>query len=183
MRNFNKVGRIVDETIVDNGITVRLTKVWPWKRRELSEGMKYLVTAFDDKGFEFYNNCHPHRVLYSYVVMKYREYKSPRTFIQHGITAHAFSLEACLAEYVKSIGLPVGNYLVMIPSSRPVREEFWKSKGIELASDYRADCYAADIQEFGGDLANLVSEIRKEFSGRYFKATVTSTFVTIEELE
>lgn len=160
-----------------------MTKVWPWKRREVSGGMKYLVTAFDDDGFEFYNNYHSYPVLYSYVVMKCREYVNPRVIVQHGIRAHAFSLKTCLEHYLKQT-LPDGKYLVMVPSSDKVRNAFWKTKdgSVEISKDPRSDCYAADIGEFRGDFAGMILEIRREFPGRYFKVISDNGFIDIEEV-
>ena len=103
MWDFNKVGRKIEEVVLHRGLIANLTKVWPWKRKQLSNGQKYLVTVTSPQGIEVYNHYHTHKVLFSYVVNKYRMDVSPLRSIHDEIDVHAFSLETAVEEYYFSL--------------------------------------------------------------------------------
>lgn len=185
MWNFNNVGRVVEETSLHRGLVARLAWVWPWRRKELSEGFKYLVTVTNPQGIEVYNHNHSHKILFSYVVNKYRDDFEPLRSWHDDFDVHAFSLSSAIESYLKSI-FRNGQYLCMIPSGKKVSEEFWKTKAEEVSMDHldpHLDCYLANVTEYQGVIENLVKDSSKMFPGRYLLITVKDGFVqSIEDL-
>lgn len=179
MWNFNKMGRVVKETSVHRGLVVRLTKVWPWNRKEFSGGMKYIVTVTNPQGVEVFNNYHSHRVLFSYVVLKYNEEVRPICSYRDNLDIRAFSLAICVEDYL-SKDLPDGTYMVMIPRDNKVSEAFWKVNSEEVCTnpeDHRLDCYIANVSHYEGVLSDLIADSHAMYPGRYFLIVVKDNYV------
>lgn len=185
MWNFNNVGRLVEETTLHRGLVARHFNVWPWKRRTLSMGLKYLVTVTNPQGVEIYNNSHSHKILFSYVVSKYQAEVRPLKSWHDDLDVHAFSLATAIESYLGKT-LPDGKYLVMIPSSKKVIENFWKEKADEVSMDHtdpHLDCYVANVTEFDGVLSYLVADSYLKYPGRYLLVTMSDGFTqTVEDL-
>ena len=170
MWNFNNVGRVIGETLLHRGLVARHTKVWPWKRKSVSEGMRYLVTVTNPQGIEVYNHSHSHKVLFSYVVNKYLEEISPLKSWNDLLDIRAFSMGTAVEHYL-SPSLPDGRYLVMVPLNKRISEAFWKTKADDVAMDHedpRLDCYVANVTAFEGSLSILIEDSSKIYPGRYF---------------
>lgn len=183
MWDFNKVGRKIEEVVLHRGLIANLTKVWPWKRKQLSNGQKYLVTVTSPQGIEVYNHYHTHKVLFSYVVNKYRMDVSPLRSIHDEIDVHAFSLETAVEEYL-SRSLPDGTYLIMAPLNTKISGEFWKLKADEVSmdhTDHHLDCYVANISTFEGSLTELVTDSYRRYPGRYMRMIVKDGFAQATE--
>lgn len=179
MWNFNKIGRVIAETSVQRGLVVRMTKVWPWKRAELSGGMRYLVTVTNPQGVEVFNNYHSHKVLFSYIVMKYSEEVRPIRSYQDNLNIRAFSLSICIEDYLGK-DLPDGTYMAMVPRDKKVSEAFWKVNADEVCTNHedpRLDCYLADVSSYDGVLADLIADSHSMYPGRYFLIVVKDNFV------
>lgn len=183
MWNFNNVGRVVSETELHRGLIARLTKVWPWKRNQLSCGQKYLVTVTSPQGIEVYNHHHTHKVLFNYVVSKYQAEVQPLKSWHDEVDVQAFSL-ATAAETYLSKGLSDGTYLIMIPVNKKVSEAFWKAKADEVSMDHsdpHLDCYVANVSAYDGVLSYLIADSYKMFPGRYMLMIVKDGFAQSTE--
>lgn len=183
MWNFNNVGRVIAETSLQRGLVARLTKVWPWKRKALSAGQKYLVTVTNPQGIEIYNHYHTHKVLFDYVVLKYHEEVRPLKSWHDDVDVHAFSLDVAVESYLSSY-LSDGTYLVMIPLNKKVAEAFWKVKADEVSmnhEDLRLDGYVANVSSFEGELPVLVAESYLKYPGRYIRVVIKDGFTQTSE--
>lgn len=183
MWNFNNVGRVVNETVLHRGLIARLTSVWSWKRKSVSEGRKYLVTVTNPQGVEIYSHSHTHDVLFKYVVNKYQTDVSPLKTWKEDVDVRAFSLGTALEDYL-SKDLPDGTFLVMVPGNKKVIEDFWKEKADEVSmdhSDHHLDGYVADITTFSGPLLDLIADSYVKYPGRYFLVVMKDGFAQSTE--
>jgi hypothetical protein len=183
MWNFNNVGRIVSETELHRGLVARLTKVWPWKRKELSGGMKYLVTVTNPQGIEIYNHYHSHKVLFGYVVSNYEAQVNPLKSWHDEVDVHAFSLNTAVETYL-SRNLSDGTYLIMIPLNKKVSETFWKAKADEVSmnhEDPHLDCYVANVSGYEGVLSHLIADSYSMYPGRYMLMIIKDGFAQSTE--
>ncbi len=176
MWNFNKIGRIVEETVIQRGLTVRLTKVWPWKREEVSEKFKYLVTVTNPQGIEVYNHSHSHKVLFGYVRDMYLNQRKPEEVFldETDVSVLSFSSETLVESYLETLLAKDGVYLVMVPSSLEAARKFWKEKFGH--PDSERECYAINVTAHA-DIAGLVAESFARSPGRYYLMVIKDGFV------
>lgn len=183
MWNFNKVGRVVEETSLHRGLTARMTKVWPWKRKQLSGSSKYLVTITNPQGVEVYNNYHTHTALFSHIVTKYLQDVAPLESYIEGLEVRAFSMATALETYLEP-NLPDGVHLVMVPLNKKVSDEFWKTKSLQISSDpedTRIDGYVTNVTGYDGVLEDLIADSYARYPGRYFLVVIKDGFAQSTE--
>lgn len=178
MWDFNKVGRVIEEVVLHRGLVAKHIAVWPWMRKKVSGGVKYLVTVTNPQGFEIYNNYHTHSVLFKYVIDRFEETMSPLPASE--LPLLAFSLETALEKYLHEF-LPEGMNLIYIPRDREVSKNFWSKAADEFTTDHedvRLDCYAINLSGCGESVQTL---IKNGPPGRYILISVEDGFVKYTE--
>lgn len=178
MWDFNKVGRTIAEVTLHRGLIARHTKVWPWMRKKVSGGVKYLVTVTTPQGVEIYNNYHTHKVLFNYVVEKYKEDLNPLPSTE--LPLKAFSLATALEMYLCQF-LVDGMNLVFIPRDKDVSKNFWSKAADQITADHwdsRLDCYVINLTGCAESPKTLVENGPR---GRYILIYVEDGFVKSTE--